>query len=120
MQKKADNTLVQVDWNGASIEIDKGSSLDLQSKVQSLVLDPAWLERIDHSLWEHEVILLRLTKAVRKKKGVKIRGERVAQELQAHVAQTLGHTVLLYRPGAPPVIDLATLGVTANSTDDDE
>ena len=41
-----------------------------------------------------------------KKKGAKILGERIADEVNAHVAQVIGHTALLYRPGFPPVLDL--------------
>jgi hypothetical protein len=36
-------------------------------------------------------------------------GKRIAKEFGAHVAQTVGHTVLLYRPGVPPVLDLDQL-----------
>ena len=120
MRKKTDKTLVQVDWNGASVDLDKDDSENLETKVQTLALDPSWMERIDHILWEQEVVSLRLTKAIKKKKGVKYLGERIAEELQAHVAQTVGHTVLLYRPGIPPVLDLATLGDTANNDQDDQ
>lgn len=118
MRKKTDKTLTQVDWNGANVDLDKLE--DLEAKVLALALDPSWLERIDRILWEEEVVSLRLTKAIKKKKGVKYLGERIAKELQAHVAQTVGHTVLLYRPGIPPVLDLATLGDTANNNDDDD
>lgn len=110
MRKKGDNSLTKVDWYGETIEVKKESSENLEVNIQSLDLDPSWLERIDSLLWEKEVVLLCLSKAIKKKKGAKFLGERVAQELQAHVAQTLGHTVLLYRPGIPPVLDLATLG----------
>jgi RNA-binding protein YhbY len=64
---------------------------------------------VDACLWDEELVLLRLNKAVEKKKGAKRLGERIAQELDAHVAQTLGHTVLLYRPSVPPVLDLPKL-----------
>jgi RNA-binding protein YhbY len=38
--------------------------------------------------------------------GRKVNVERIAEELNAHVAQVVGHTALLYRPGRPPVLDL--------------
>ena len=64
---------------------------------------------IDGALWDKELILLRLTNAVAKKKGAKLLGTRIVDELKAHVAQTVGHSVLLYRPGLPPVFDLDEL-----------
>ena len=78
------------------------------------------MERVDHDLWKHELLLLRLNKAIKKNKGVKILGARIAEQLQAHVAQTVGHTVLLYRPGIPPVLDLEALGSTSVREDGDD
>lgn len=60
-------------------------------------------------LWDHEIVLLRLNNVVHKKKGAKLLSQRVANELNAHVAQVLGHTALLYRPGFNPVLDLDEL-----------
>mmetsp|Transcript_20112 Transcript_20112/g.25392 ORF Transcript_20112/g.25392 Transcript_20112/m.25392 type:complete len:187 (+) Transcript_20112:94-654(+) len=81
----------------------------LQSAINSLTIDHGWMERVDGSLWEKELVLLKLNNAVAKKKGAKLLGQRVAKELNAHVAQVVGHTVLLYRPGLPPVLDLEKL-----------
>ena len=116
-RKKADRSLSEVDWNGESVDPEQGGDLD--SAMQSLPLDPTWLERVDHVLWEHELVLLRLNKAIKKSKGAKLLGERIAEQLQAHVAQTVGHTALLYRPGIPPVLDLVTLGDSNDDGDDD-
>lgn len=109
---KGEKTLREVEWTGDCVtpEGGDGGEIDWESLVQNLTLDPAWLERADHLLWEHEIVLFRLTKAAKKKKAVKVLGEIIAKQLQAHVAQTVGHTVLLYRPGMPPVLDLVTLG----------
>ena len=88
---------------------------DWMSAVDALPLDPTWMETVDACLWDEELVLLRLNNAVGKKKvagkkkGAKRLGERIARELDAHVAQSLGHTVLLYRPGLPPVLDLPKL-----------
>jgi RNA-binding protein YhbY len=65
---------------------------------------------VDGLLWTHELCLLRLNKAVAKKKGAKLLGQRIASELNAHVAQVIGHTVLLYRPSFPsPLLELKGL-----------
>lgn len=119
MRKKSDNTLSEIDWGGPSLTIDSTIE-DLEPMVQALALDPTWMERVDRDLWSREIVSLRLNKAIKKKKGVKVLGERIAQQLQAHVAQTVGHTVLLYRPGMPPVLDLTTLGNTKDEDKDDD
>jgi diaminohydroxyphosphoribosylaminopyrimidine deaminase/5-amino-6-(5-phosphoribosylamino)uracil reductase len=100
---KAENTLAVQPWpsTGPSVTTDG----DFMAAVDALPLDPSWLEAVDAILWESELIQLKLGKAIAKKKGAKRLGERVAQELNAHVAQAVGHTVLLYRPGIPPVLD---------------
>jgi len=69
-------------------------------------LSPQWMEALDDLLWSQELVLLRLNNAVKKKKEAKQLGEKIAQALSAHVAQTVGHTALLYRPGFPPILDL--------------
>ena len=67
------------------------------------------METLDGQLWQDELVQLRLNKAVAKKKGVKWLGQRIADALGAHVAQTVGHSCLLYRPAVPPVLDLQAL-----------
>jgi pyrimidine deaminase RibD-like protein/RNA-binding protein YhbY len=104
-RKKAASTLAEVPWGGESIPV----SDNMESAVDELVLDPAWMEHVDDVLWKHEIMVLRLNRAVAKKKGAKLLGERIAKQLQAHVAQTVGHTCLLYRPGIPKVLDLEAL-----------
>jgi RNA-binding protein YhbY len=54
-------------------------------------------------------MVLRLNRAVAKENGAKLLGERIAKQLQAHVAQTVGDTCLLYRPGIPKVLDLEAI-----------
>lgn len=78
----------------------------LEEAVKEISLKPSWLEEVDRKLWEEEIILLRLGGVVAKKKAAKLLGARIADELGATVAQVLGHTVLLYRPASPPIIDL--------------
>lgn len=111
-RKKLEGTLPQMEWTGETIEPTTDEA-DVETLVGNLELDPMLLERADHALWQNELLLLRLNKAIKKKKGAKILGERVAEELEAHVTQTKGHTVLLYRPGIPPIIDLDKLGASS-------
>lgn len=108
-KKKADGSLTEMEWTGERMDAVVDETTDLECLASSLELDPTWLERVDHLLWEYEIVLLRLNKAIKKKKGSKLLGERIAEQLQAHVAQTVGHTVLLYRPGIPPILDLNNL-----------
>jgi diaminohydroxyphosphoribosylaminopyrimidine deaminase/5-amino-6-(5-phosphoribosylamino)uracil reductase len=106
-RKKKDGSMMEFYWPAYSDSVDASDdSIDLEEAIGELSFDHRWMETIDGALWEHEIILLRLTNAVQKKKGAKILGERIAEELNAHVAQVVGHTALLYRPGRPPVLDL--------------
>jgi pyrimidine deaminase RibD-like protein/RNA-binding protein YhbY len=110
---KTDGSLVTHAWPGQE-SVTEGSDADkLEATMQNFHLDASWMEAIDTSLWRHELVLLKLTKAVKKATGAgkaaKRLGERIASELDAHVAQTVGHTVLLYRPGIPPVLDLVNI-----------
>lgn len=100
--KKREGTLEQVNWTGK----EKASDED---GVDTLEIHHKWLERVDSLLWKEEIVNLRLNKACGKKKLAKRLGERIAKELGAHVTQCVGHTVLLYRPGVPPVLDLDEL-----------
>ena len=101
---KQDGSLAEVSWGTSGVNIN--TTDDLLDAISRLPLKAEWMEHVDAVLWQHELVLLRLNSAVGKRKGAKLLGERIAKELQAHVAQTVGHTVLLYRPGIPPVIDL--------------
>mmetsp|Transcript_3560 Transcript_3560/g.7861 ORF Transcript_3560/g.7861 Transcript_3560/m.7861 type:complete len:440 (-) Transcript_3560:31-1350(-) len=106
-RQKTEGTIHQVEWpkDKSLLKKDKEES----DFAENVPLDNRLLERIDQSLWDHEIVLLRLNKAVKKKKGAKILGGRVAEALNAHVAQVIGHTALLYRPAFPPVLDLDEL-----------
>jgi RNA-binding protein YhbY len=99
--KSVHGALQQVNWGG-----EKAADED---NVDELPLGANWMEQVDSLLWDHEMVNLRLSRAVGKKKLAKQLGERIAAELNAHVAQNVGHTVLLYRPGMPPVLDLEAL-----------
>jgi hypothetical protein len=55
---------------------------------------------------------MRLNKAVAKKK--------LARQLGERVAQSVGHTALLYRPGIPPILDLENLLTAENVLDNNE
>jgi pyrimidine deaminase RibD-like protein/RNA-binding protein YhbY len=107
-QKKAAGTAAEIPWGGETIPVDD----NLEAAIDELTLDPKWMEHVDSVLWKHELIVLRLNRAIAKKKGAKLLGERIAKQLQAHVAQTVGHTCLLYRPGMPKVLDLEQLMLT--------
>jgi pyrimidine deaminase RibD-like protein/RNA-binding protein YhbY len=99
---KAEDALAEHPWTGQV-------SASSEAEVDELELEGKWLERVDFLLWQKELVNLRLNKAVGKKKMAKRLGERIASELGAHVAQTVGHTSLLYRPGIPPFLDLNDL-----------
>ena len=113
--KKMEGSMVEFTWPNSSSTVDaKDKTVDMEEVIGGLELPHAWMEAIDGALWDHEIILLRLSNAIQKKKGAKILGERIAEELNAHVAQVVGHTVLLYRPGKPPVLDLNEPAVINN------
>jgi len=99
-----DGNLVEFEWPR-----DRSLSLEQQQTQQS-TLDHRWLERIDDSLWKSEIVLIRLNKcdSVKKKADTKAMGERIAQALDGgtSVVRVLGRTVLLYRPGEPPIVDV--------------
>ncbi|KAL9189474.1 hypothetical protein ACHAXT_009149 [Thalassiosira profunda] len=106
-RQKSDGTIQQIEWpKDASIALDDKKSSEFAEQVP---LDHRFLERIDNSLWDRELVLLRLNNVVQKKKGAKIIGERIADILNARVAQVIGHTALLYRPALPPILDLDEL-----------
>ena len=112
-RRKKDGSLVTHAWPGQVPVIEGGDADKLETDVRDLHLDASWMEAVDTTLWRHELVLVKLTKAVKKTtragKAAKQLGERLAAELDAHIAQTVGHTVLLYRPGIPPVLDLAKI-----------
>lgn len=112
---KTDKSILVHLWPGPGIEEDLNGGIE--DAVRDLPMNASWLEQVDASLWKHELILLRLNTAVSKKKGAKILGERIAETLNAHVAQVMGHTALLYRPSIPPVLDLVKL---CKKTEDDK
>lgn len=107
LRQKTEGTMPSVEWmpQKGMAAIDE-KDVDLLHEIN---IDPKFLESVDQSLFNHELVLLRLNSIVNKKKGAKILGERVAKVVNAHLAQVLGHTALLYRPGVPPVLDLDEL-----------
>jgi pyrimidine deaminase RibD-like protein/RNA-binding protein YhbY len=115
-RKKTDNTLNQISWN-AKGRTEKAKN---EEATEGLVLPAEWMENLDAVLWRDELVNLRLNKAVQKKKLAKHLGERIAASLGAHVAQVIGHTVLLYRPGIPAVLDLDALAKSDDYDDDDD
>jgi pyrimidine deaminase RibD-like protein len=112
-QKKQDKSLAEVSWGGEKIRLADDDAIDDEAvmceRVNAIALEPEWMEHLDVLLWRQEIVLMRLNQAVAKKRYVKRLGDRIALQLHAHVAQTSGHTVLLYRPGKPPVLDLETI-----------
>ena len=114
-RQKTDGTIHELEWpRDKSISDEDKKDGDFGERVE---LDVRFLERVDNALWDHEIVLLRLNNVVHKKKGAKLLGSRIAEELNAHVAQVIGHTALLYRPGFVPVLDLDEL---ASNDDEDE
>lgn len=75
--------------------------------VRGVEFSSDYLAQIDAALNEHELIKLRL-RDVGSKKEAKIIAEELASGQRAHVAQVMGHTVLLYRRRAesigPPLV----------------
>ena len=110
-RRKADQDLAQVAWGARH---PKATS---EEAVDGLELPPEWMEHLDGRLWQEELVNIRLNKAVSKKKLARRLGDRLAAALGAHVAQVVGHTVLLYRPAMPePILDLGAL----DGEEDDE
>ncbi len=112
-RKKTDDTLSQVQWTEKTKPIDEGT-------VDDLELPAEWMERVDGILWKEELVNLRLNKAVNKKKIARLLGERAAAMLGAHVVQSVGHTVLLYRPGIPPILNLEELSARRHDQNEDQ
>jgi pyrimidine deaminase RibD-like protein len=114
-RQKTAGTIREVDWpRDKTISDEDKKDSDFGERVN---LDVRFLEQVDNSLWDHEIVLLRLNNVVHKKKGAKLLSERIADELNAHVAQVLGHTALLYRPGFIPVLDLDDLASKDDEND---
>lgn len=104
-QKKNQDSLQQVAWSAF-----KSEAVTTEEAVDAMDFPPEWMEHLDDLLWREELVNVRLNKVVAKKKLAKQLGNRIADSLGAHVAQVLGHTVLLYRPAMPePILDLEEL-----------
>ena len=106
-RQKSEGTMHEIEWP-RDHAISKEDKVD-QSFAEGVAIGHRFLERVDEALWDHEIVLLRLKNVVQKKKGAKVVGERVAKALDAHLAQVVGHTALLYRPGFPPNLNLDEL-----------
>lgn len=119
-RKKRDKTLVEITLssrkrNSKEWEVDWNNTKDLQYVMENII-PVHWLEEVDTALWNEELVLLRLGEVVPKKKLALLVGQSIAENLNAHVAQVVGHTVLLYRPGSPPKLNLNELIASSNST----
>jgi diaminohydroxyphosphoribosylaminopyrimidine deaminase/5-amino-6-(5-phosphoribosylamino)uracil reductase len=108
-RQKAEGIIQQLDWPRDHSTTKEEHNEESDLSAQHISINHRYLERIDAALWDHEIVLLRLNKFVKKKKEAKILGGRIAEVLNAHVAQVIGHTSLLYRPGFPPLLDLDEL-----------
>ena len=108
-RQKTEGNIQQLDWPKDHFSAKEEDNEESEISAQHISINHRYLERIDAALWDHEIVLLRLNKVVNKKKEAKILGGRIAEILNAHVAQVIGHTSLLYRPGFPPVLDLDEL-----------
>ena len=114
-RQRRSGTITEVVWQGDSVKAGD----NMKQGLEELILPARWMEELDATLWKEELVSLKLNAAVQKKKGAKILGERIADALKAHVAQILGHTCLLYRPAAPPFIDLEALVADDKGGNDD-
>ena len=117
-RRKKDGTIHQIEWRGKKLQ-SKDDDDDV-IVASSVPIDHRFLEALDASLWDHEMVLLRLNSVVQKKKEAKTLSGRVAEILDAHVVQVIGHTALLYRPAIPPILDLDKLVVTMEHPDGDD
>ncbi|KAL7447569.1 hypothetical protein ACHAXS_014475 [Conticribra weissflogii] len=118
-RKKTEGTMPEVEWPRGKQFHDIDYDAD---HLKNIPIPTHFLETVDNTLWDQELVLLRLNNVVKKKKGAKILGERVAEVMNGHVAQVLGHTVLIYRPGSPAVLDLDEIvaGSAGGGDDGDE
>lgn len=116
-RQKHDGTIQQIEWPRSYSNDYEEEDGDIAACVP---IDHRFLESLDGFLWDKEIVLLRLNGVVQKKKGAKILSERVAEILDAHVAQVIGHTALLYRPAIPPMLDLEQLVASMNSGGDSD
>jgi pyrimidine deaminase RibD-like protein/RNA-binding protein YhbY len=114
-KRKADRILQEICWEGnkfdfqsALLELnsDKEDSLINTTILDEMKLDARWMEHLDNILWQHELVLLRFNSAGIRKKYAKVLGKRMAQDLDACLVQTVGHTCLLFRPSDPPGFNL--------------
>lgn len=102
---KSEGTMKEVSWPKDKIHV-LGNDEEDGDYAQLAPIDNRFIEMVDQSLWDHELVLVRLNNAVRKKKEATILSSRIGKILKAHVTQVIGHTALLYRPGNPAVLDL--------------
>jgi RNA-binding protein YhbY len=130
----SDGNYATINFSAASIDVDEllrsntnddiafGKNEMIEAAVNQLEILPNWLEHLDGILWQHELVLLRLNKAISKRKGTTMLGNRIAQLLQACVVQSKGHTVLLYRPSSAtnPIIDVQNLVNNDDGLDEDD
>lgn len=111
-RRKAENEMDTMRWTGPTIPLGDDGKPD----VEGISLPPAWMEELDALLWKKELVNLQLNSSgVGKRKYTEKLGKRISEALGAHVAQSLGHTILLYRPGIPPILDLEELSKTVDS-----
>jgi RNA-binding protein YhbY len=107
---KQENILIELTLSGShhkrstNYNNDEASTDDIIGSITA-----CWFEEVDTVLWDHELVLLRLGEVAKKKKIALAMAQQIAQHLNALVAQVVGHTALLYRPGAPPILDLERL-----------
>jgi pyrimidine deaminase RibD-like protein/RNA-binding protein YhbY len=97
----AEKKLCCIEWKGGKVDTDG----DVQAALDQLVIPAFWLEQLDDSLWGNELVLVRLNKAVQKRKQAESIGRRIADQVQAQLVESKGHTVLLFRSALPPKID---------------
>ena len=78
--------IVVVDNNDNNYDVKEGDWINV---AHCILINVGFLEAIDGYLWYHKMMLLRLNGAARKT-------GQVAEILDAHVAQVIGHTALLF------------------------
>ncbi|HIJ82247.1 MAG TPA: ribosome assembly RNA-binding protein YhbY [Desulfuromonadales bacterium] len=87
-----------------------GHSLKAIIQIGKKDIDQALITEANRSLDHHELIKVKLLESCTLDKHEA--SEQLAAECQADIAQIVGKTFLLYRPGTPPVIILPSGGTT--------
>jgi diaminohydroxyphosphoribosylaminopyrimidine deaminase/5-amino-6-(5-phosphoribosylamino)uracil reductase len=57
-RQKQEGTSVEIDWTCSGDSIEDVSGDDMEQAIQNLELNHVWMERVDDTLWKHELLVL--------------------------------------------------------------